>query len=303
MNILIVKLSAVGDVIHTLPSLAALRKHYPNAHITWLIEEAVSDIVLDHPDLDQVIISRRKSWLKEMKAGHFREPIREIKKFLQELRERDYEVIIDFHGLFKSAVLVFLTRGRRKLGYDSYQELSGFFYSEKIPEDMTKHAVDRYLDFPRYLGAFSYPPEFKIAVGRGNREKVDALLADNGVEGAYIAMSPMAYWDTKLWEEERFAALCDRIMETYGIPVVLTGQSSPSFKKICNSSRSTVVNLEGENNIKGSGGAISACGVVDYNRFRSHAPCGRCGDACRGSLWAYRSVTYGALWFRTYGDS
>ena len=63
MNILIVKLSAIGDVVHTLPSLAALRHLYPDAHITWVIEEASSDLIQGHPYLDRVIVSRRKNGL------------------------------------------------------------------------------------------------------------------------------------------------------------------------------------------------------------------------------------------------
>ena len=74
-----------------------------------------------------------------------------MQSFLRELRSRPYDLVIDFHGLLKSAVIVLLSGGKRKLGYDSLQEVSGLFYNEKIPEEMGKHAVDRYLDFVRYL--------------------------------------------------------------------------------------------------------------------------------------------------------
>ena len=250
MNILIVKLSAVGDVIHTLPSLAALRNLYPVAHITWVVEEAAAEIVRDHPDLDRVIVSRRKGWLKEIKAGRLRKPLREMKSFLRDLRDREYDLVIDFHGLFKSAMLVFLSRGKRKIGYDSYQELSGLFYGEKIPEDMTKHAVDRYLDFPKYLGATISSPAFHIAIGEENRKKVDGILALHRITGLFVALNPVAYWDTKLWDDERFAALCDRIGESYGIPVVLTGQNAPSLEKIRSLTQREVINLEGQTTLK-----------------------------------------------------
>lgn len=250
MNILIVKLSAVGDVIHTLPSLAALRKLYPHAHITWVIEEAAADIIRDHPDLNRVIVSRRKAWIKELRAGHWKAPLREIRAFLHDLRDREYDLVVDFHGLFKSAVLVCLAHGRRKLGYDSYQELSGFFYNEKIPEDMAKHAVERYLDFPKHLGAVSLTPEFRIAIGKENREKVAALLATNQIKEPFIAINPVAYWDSKLWPETCFAVLCDLIGDKYGIPIVLTGQSNPSLAKIQALSRYNVVNLEGRTTLK-----------------------------------------------------
>ena len=250
MNILIVKLSAVGDVIHTLPSLSALRELYPGAHITWVVEEAAADIVRNHPDLDCLIVSRRKRWQKEMRAGMIKKPLREIKLFLHELRARDYDLVIDFHGLLKSAILVFLCRGKRKIGYDSYQELSGLFYGEKIPEDMTKHAVNRYLDFPKFLGAQIAHPVFQIAVGEENKEKVDRLLNSYQVSGPFVAMNPVAYWDTKLWDDERFAALCDRIVEIYRIPVILTGQKAPSLEKIRMLAHGGVINLEGQTTLK-----------------------------------------------------
>ncbi|MDD5170898.1 MAG: glycosyltransferase family 9 protein, partial [Syntrophales bacterium] len=141
MNILIVKLSAVGDVVHTLPALAALRKTYPQAHITWVIEEAAADIIRDHPLLDQVIVSRRKSWMEAIGKGRVRETFKEIRSFLKGIRDRHYDLVIDFHGLFKSAILVGFAKGSRKLGYNSLQEMSGLFYTEKIPENLNKHAV------------------------------------------------------------------------------------------------------------------------------------------------------------------
>jgi len=250
VNILIIKLSAVGDVIHTLPSLSALRKLYPGAHITWVVEEAAADIVRNHPDLDCLIVSRRKGWQKEIKAGRIKEPLHEIKSFLRELRTRDYDLVIDFHGLFKSAILVFLCRGKRKIGYDSYQELSGLFYSEKIPEDMTKHAVERYLDFPKYLGAKIVDPVFQIAVGAENKETVDRLLTSCQVSGPFVAMNPVAYWDTKLWDDARFAALCDRIVEKYHLAVILTGQKATALEKIRLRAHGTVINLEGRTTLK-----------------------------------------------------
>jgi heptosyltransferase-1 len=150
MNILIVKLSAIGDVVHTLPALAALRKLYPQAFITWVIEEGAADLIQDHPYLDKVLVSHRKRWLRDLKKGRL-STVGEILQFIKELRSRRYDLVIDFHGLLKSSLIVLLTSAERKIGYDSMQELSGLFVREKVPEDMDKHAVDRYLDLVRYL--------------------------------------------------------------------------------------------------------------------------------------------------------
>ena len=228
MNILIVKLSAVGDVIHTLPSLAALRRCYPQAHISWVVEEAASDLLADHPMLDRVLVSRRKRWLRDLREGRRRTAVlREIREFLHVLRDRPYDLVVDFHGLFKSAVLVWLSGGKRRLGYDSLQEGSGLVLNEKIPEDMGKHAVDRYLDLPRHLGCETPKPEFPIALQEAHFARVRELLAAFAVDTSrgFVAVSPVAYWETKLWDEAKFAALCDRIVRELGLPVVFTGES------------------------------------------------------------------------------
>ena len=225
MNILIVKLSAIGDVVHTLPSLAALRQRYPDAHITWVVEEAASDLIMGHPHLDRMIISRRKSWIGAVQRGQISSALKEAKTFLSELRARRYDLVIDFHGLIKSAVIVLLSGGKRKLGYDSLQELSGLFYNEKIPEDMGKHAVDRYLDFARHLGVHSDTPEFIIAIQQENETRVRALLAAGGIgpNDPFVAVSPQALWETKLWSNQKFAQLSERIMQELILPVVFTG--------------------------------------------------------------------------------
>jgi len=228
MNILIVKLSAIGDVIHTLPSLAALRRCYPQAHISWVVEEAASDLLADQPMLDRVLVSRRKRWVRDLKEGRNRAAVlREAADFLKALRDRPYDLVIDFHGLFKSAVLVLLSRGRRRLGYDSLQEGSGLVLNEKIPEDMAKHAVERYLDFARHLGCETSKPEFPLALQEAHFRRVSELLAEETVDAArgFVAVSPVAYWETKLWDEAKFAAVCDRIVREIGLPVVFTGES------------------------------------------------------------------------------
>lgn len=272
MNILIVKLSAIGDVVHTLPSLAALRQCYPAAHITWVVEEAAADLLAGHPALDRVIISRRKSWVKQLRNGRIASPLRELRAFLRELRERHYDLVIDFHGLLKSAVIVAASGGRRKLGYDSLQELSGLFYNEKIHEDMGKHAVDRYLDFVNYLRCGSgdrepvppaRPPEFTLAIGEKERLNAAALLrrhagtlgieirdGEAGTVGAFVAINPVAFWETKLWDDGRFAELGDRIRRELGIGVVITGSDAERIERIVRRMETRAVNLGGQTSLR-----------------------------------------------------
>ena len=288
VNILIVKLSAIGDVIHTLPSLAALRRCFPDADITWAVEEAAADLLYDHPALNRVIVSARKRWFKELRQGEIARPLREMRAFLKELRSRKYDLVIDFHGLLKSAVIVLLSGGKRKLGYDSLQEGSGLFYNEKIPEAMGKHAVDRYLDFVRYLArgdekaCLAGAPEFRIAVGESEENKIIGLFSQT-ILGPYqlrqggsansmsslpqtgephdqnaawqqappfIAVSPVAFWETKLWEDEKFALLGDRIQMELGATVVLTGGNAEPLEKIRKLMKTKALNLGGKTSLR-----------------------------------------------------
>jgi len=253
MNILIVKLSAVGDVIHTLPSLTALRKRYPEAHITWVVEEGASDLLAGHPCLDRVLVSRRKTWLGRLKKGRdVRRTLEEIKTFLAELRSRPYDLVIDFHGLLKSAALVFLSAGKRRLGYDSLQELSGLFYNEKIFEDLGKHAVLRYLDLVSYLGGDPRNPHFEIPEDENNRTRVEQLLRKSGLapEQPFFALNPVAYWDTKLWDSEKFGELCRRINGEMGVPVILTGSRSDGILREIEAYCPRSINLGGKTTLK-----------------------------------------------------
>lgn len=298
MNILIVKLSAVGDVIHTLPSLAALRRCYPDADITWVVEEAAADLLVGHPDLNRVIVSGRKRWILQLRRGEIAHPLREMLSFFREIRRRPYDLVIDFHGLLKSAAIVLISGGKRKLGYDSLQEGSGLFYNEKIPEDLGKHAVDRYLDFVRYLvvgrdngaACIEAPPEFTIAVGETEQRRVAALLNEHavslrssgerhpplpaavprplpagdqpeaetmtGAEGVnkdvprFVAVNPVALWETKLWEDEKFAELGDRLREELGIGIVLTGGEAGPLERIRGRMRTGAVNLGGRTTLR-----------------------------------------------------
>jgi 3-deoxy-D-manno-octulosonic-acid transferase/heptosyltransferase-1 len=230
VKILIVKLSAIGDVIHTLPALNALRRHWPDAHITWLVEEAAADLVLGHPALDRVLVCRRKSWQGELRSiRSFLKVAAEISRFIRRLRDTDYDLILDFQALLKSAVWIALARGRRKIGFGrglEHMEHSYLFLTERIPAvSMEVHALERGLMLLRAIGIPSQQVDYRIHVSAAARHKVDRLLADGGIrsDSPYVAVNPMAKWKTKGWEAEKFTALADRLIETYRLQVVFTG--------------------------------------------------------------------------------
>ncbi|GBC64017.1 lipopolysaccharide heptosyltransferase I [Desulfonema ishimotonii] len=230
MNILIVKLSAIGDVIHTLPALNALRRCYPDARITWVVESAAAGLVEGHEALDRVIISERKRWAKGLLRGPAR--LRNVSaacRFIREIRDTEYDLVIDFQQLLKSGVPVGLARGKCKAGFDrgmQHMEHSYLFLNRRIPPvSMEIHALRRYLILLEALGIPAPDVEYNLPVRRADEMAADALLAENGMAGSrlLVAINPVAQWETKLWENRKFAALADRLIAEYGADVVFTG--------------------------------------------------------------------------------
>jgi 3-deoxy-D-manno-octulosonic-acid transferase/heptosyltransferase-1 len=182
-----------------------------------------------------------------------RETYREIKLFLKELRVRKYDLVVDFHGLFKSGIMVFLSGGKRRLGYKSFREMSFLFYNETIPEDMEKHAVDRYLDFLRYLGAEVEKPRFIIPINEKDRKYIKELFQVHhiGRDDLVASVNPIALWETKLWAEDKFALLCDRIIDELNAKVIFTGNRKREvIESIISRMKNRVVNVNGKTNLR-----------------------------------------------------
>jgi len=266
-RILIVKLSAIGDVVHTLPFLEALRAAFPGARIDWLVEEEGGEIVRDHPALDRLIVSHRKTWQRQARdirrAG---EVVRRVSAFVRDLRSTEYDLVIDLQGLFKSALLTGLARGKRKVGPAGGREGSRAVLTEPaVPVDANEHAVDRYLRVARALGCNVKGWTGRISVGREETRFVDALVSDLGLKGRrLVAVNPMARWPTKLWDPSAFAALVDRVAEEFQTVVVLTGGKAdrPVLETIRRSAVSRPHNLSGRTSLKQLAALYHRCDLL-----------------------------------------
>jgi 3-deoxy-D-manno-octulosonic-acid transferase/heptosyltransferase-1 len=228
-SILIVKLSAIGDVIQTLPMAEALKRQYPDARIDWVVEEDASPLLFNHPVINRVIISRRKSWLKKaLKLGEFWKTLGEMGRFIRELRSRRYDWVIDNHGIFKSGLLVLLARGRRKIGFQASagiaDEGSYFFTHERYkPLSIERHALERYLDLVSQLGVQTDSTAFHLPVPPEAVKRVEVMLREKGFDShPLVVLHPMAKWETKQWPAERFARLISALAQRKA-SVVITG--------------------------------------------------------------------------------
>lgn len=265
-NILIIKLSAIGDVVHSLPFLEVLRDRFPLATIDWVIEEDASDIAEDHPDIDRLIVFPRKSWLKRfIKKGKYIGVAREVGNFIKEFKKRRYDIVVDLQGLLKSGILTFLANGKRKIALNGGREGSSIFMNERVAiPDPDIHALDRYLCIARYLGATNHTWNGHIPIHNADKRHVDYLLGQTGNTGIMVAVNPVAKWESKLWELNRFSSLADKIIEKLGAEVIFTGSQGDraATADILSGMKVRALNLAGETTLKELAYLYQRCAVV-----------------------------------------
>lgn len=301
MKILIVKLSAIGDVVQTLPAMEALKKFYRGSEITWVVEESAAGILEGHPLIDRLMVSRRKTWLRKLKNPFTFSPgIGGILAFIRELRGTRYDIAIDFQGLLKSGILMGLARADRKIGFDRTREFSYLFLNERLPAyDIEKHALERYLDVARYLGAEDVSSACTLPIDR-ERSAMTQRLKDIRPEGRMLAvMNPMARWKTKIWPEKNFAELADRLIRDKNAVVVFTGGEGDrsANERILSLMKEKARNWAGETTLKELAALASLADVfitTDTGPMHLAAAAGARVVALFGPTAPWRTGPYGA---------
>jgi heptosyltransferase-1 len=302
MRILIIKLSAIGDVVQTLPALEAIKGVYPRSEITWVVEEAAAGILEGHPVIDRLLVSRRKSWTAMMKRpGTFAAGAGNVLRFLRELRETRYDIAIDFQGLLKSGILIGLARADRKIGFDRTREFSYLFLNERLPAyDIERHALERYLDIVRYLGARNPAPTCTLPVQAEIASIRSRLAAVNPKARRIVVINPVARWKTKLWPERSFAELADALVAGKDALVIFSGSAADGevIVRIVGLMKQKALNWTGETSLKELAALASLSDVfitTDTGPMHLAAAAGAKVVALFGPTAPWRTGPYGQL--------
>jgi len=224
-RVLIVKLSSLGDVVHSLPTLAALRRHLPQAFIGWCVGQAAAPLVAGHPLLDITFVLREGA-VREAPGVIVRQTSLALVRAIRRYR---FDIALDLQGLFKSAWLACLAGARRRVGYRTWQECA-FFFNERAIAPRRVHAVDNYLDFARLLGAQADKPEFVLLERPEAVARMEALLAETGAAGQAAVLLPSTSWASKRWLPERFGELA-QVLAGWGLRPLVGG--APGDGALC----------------------------------------------------------------------
>lgn len=211
-RILIVKLTAIGDVLHALPVACALREHFPDSYIAWLAEGRAGDLLAGHKAIDRRFIAPRR-WLKSPKAAwHLR----------RQLRGQKFDITIDLQGLAKSAVAAWFSGAPRRIGFggEMAREQSWLLNREGvIPK--SAHVVDRYLELLAPLGIEKPAVRFDVPRFAEAATNVERFLARERLIGNWAILNPGAGWPSKRWPADRLGLVARHLGETHQLPSVV----------------------------------------------------------------------------------
>ncbi len=202
-RILVVRLGSMGDITHTLPAVASLKRSFPGSRLTWIVEPQWAPLLEANPCVDRVLLLRRNS-------------PRTLLQSWRELSAESYDIAIDFQGLIKSALVSAAARPGRIVGFHPSQvreRLAALFYSRRTLSPAA-HVVERNLDLAASAGAGQLTLEFPLPPGRPEGDLP---------EGEFVLASPLAGWRAKQWPAAHYAALGARLQRESGITLVLNG--------------------------------------------------------------------------------
>jgi lipopolysaccharide heptosyltransferase I len=210
---LIIRLSSLGDIVHALPAYSALRRHFPTARISWAVEGSGKEILDLVPGIDEIVTIDKKNWLQSAKKVRYRD-----------------QTALDFQGLVKAGLLAYLSRSRRRVGFqrkNCREPLASLFYTDRpalIDEDNT-HVIAKNLRLLSCLDIEETRIDFPLVIPDDVRGSLDGKLRQAGHDGGkrLLLFNLGAAWETKRWFPERWAALIEKTRFEDASPLLLWG--------------------------------------------------------------------------------
>lgn len=243
MRFLISRLSALGDVVCSLPAASCLKAAFPESHITWVVDPRFAGIVECCTAVDEVI--RAKPGFKSSSWPTFEQP---------------FDAALDLQGLTKSGIVVGRAKAPIKLAYHWQRELSRLFAGPVLPDPTSIHIVDQYVDVARAVvealgrgDGNDLPTNFALEPKPEDLESVKSVLAERGVTGRFVAMNAGAGWATKRWPAASFAQVADALAEQGIASVFLGGKAQAdhdAFNEVVASAKHLPVSLVGATSVR-----------------------------------------------------
>ncbi|MCO6435561.1 MAG: glycosyltransferase family 9 protein [Phycisphaerae bacterium] len=260
-RILLMKPSSLGDIVHALPVLHALRRRFPDAQIDWMVFPPFGELLAHHPQINELVVFDRKRFSR---VGWSPRITLEFLHFLRGLRRRRYDLIVDLQGLFRSGFIAWASGAPTRIGFAEAREAAWVFYTHRIPHaPENAHAVDRNLSVCPILGLSRSEVRFDLGLPREVLQKAEQLLERKGIGASrsFLAVAPGARWQTKRWRAERFAEVLNQLEPDLDVPPVLLGAPDEvqRCKEVARACRRPPINLAGKTSVLEMAAVLHRC--------------------------------------------
>jgi lipopolysaccharide heptosyltransferase II len=261
-RIALIKPSALGDIVHSLPVLSALRRRFTSASITWVVNRAYEPLIAGHPDLTDTLAFDRGSFQHGLRRS-----LAYSLGFAAELRRRRFDLVIDLQGLLRTGLMCLATGAPRRVGFANAREGSRYTYTHRIsvPDADPIHAVDRYWRIAEALGAGDEPKRFHVPL------RPEALVWANaevaGLPRPLVAVAVGARWETKRWAPGHFADLLRMAQAAFGGTCIFvgTGDDTALTLDVINSLPGPARDFAGRTTLPQLAAILSLCEVMVSN--------------------------------------
>jgi lipopolysaccharide heptosyltransferase I len=225
VNLLIVKLGSIGDIVHTLPALAAIRQSLPEAQISWAVEKRAAEILRDNRLLSRLIEVDTKAIRRQATLG---ETLRILRRQISYLRTSTFDLALDFQGLIKSAVIAKLSGAKRRFGFSRRalrERQSRWLLTDTIEVPIHKNIIIKNLSLAAQALQIAVPQipadfNFPIQTNEIHEQEAEKVIAQ--INSDFAILNPGGGWATKLWKAENFGLLADKIWENTGLHSIIS---------------------------------------------------------------------------------
>ncbi len=262
-RILLVRLSAIGDIVFASPLIDAFRRAWPDAHLAWLAQPECAALLRGHPALDEVIEWPYRDLRALARSGRLGRLGAEVRRLVGALRARHFDLAVDLQGLLKSALPVWLSGAPERIGLGS-REGSHLLMTRVIGRGGDSERVgSEYLHLAETLGLPVDDFAMRIYYDADARRAADALIKGAGLDAGYSVICPFTTRPQKHWFEDRWAALAIRLQRELNLPVLMLGGPADrdAAARIQRDAGDGIVNLAGETSL------LQAAALIDSARL------------------------------------
>lgn len=261
----IIRLSAIGDVLHATPVARALKTKFPACHITWIVGQASYPMVKDNPFIDEVYIWSRERWETMMRQGKWIEAWRMWRQLRQDMAARRFDIALDVHGLLLSGMVTKVTGAPRRIGLGDTKEPNWLFMTERSPSQPQEvHAIQRYLSILRPLGITTHDYKMTLCLDEQAKRYAEEFFTRHAIRKneKVVVLNPATTWPAKNWPAEFFAAAADALARNARIIVCGGPGDIEIVNKVMARSAAPVINAVGQTSLQQLAAIIGRANLV-----------------------------------------